>query len=80
MIACETIVSFTFLCLSVVTNTVTRKALHISQEIFHTVEQKCLCKGCLKNNTLSTCRFLSLNIFFDQREMLIIEKHKILEF
>jgi len=78
MIACETIVSFTFLCLSVVTDTVTIKTLHILQEIFHTVGKKCLCEGFLKNNTLSTTRFLEH--FFDQREIFIIEKHKIREF
>jgi len=76
MIAYETVISFTFLCLSVVTDTVTRKTLNISQEIFRMVGKKCLCKGCLKNNTLSISCFLSLNLF-DQREMNIVEKHKI---
>jgi hypothetical protein len=79
MIVYETVVSFTFLCLSVVTDTVTRKALNVSQEIFRMVGKKCLCKGCLKNNTLSISSFLSLNLF-DQREMHIVEKHKIRAF
>jgi hypothetical protein len=74
MIACETIVSFTFLCLSVVTDTVTGKAQHFSQEIFHMVGKKYLCRGCFKNNTLSTSRLLSLNLFA-QREILIQAKH-----
>jgi len=70
MIACKRVVSFTFLCLSVVTDTVTRKALYISQEIFHMVGKKCLCKGWSKNNTPSTSHFLSLNIFLTNERCL----------